>query len=812
MPFFTFEHYIDMVKIKLFFILLFLFCMPQIVFSQKKIANAKRTAENILIDGKLNETAWNNVPEANEFICFEPDNGALEQENQKTEVKIIYTDNAVYIGAVLYDNQPHKIDKEITQRDNFGTSDIFGVFLNGFNDGQQDFRFLVTASGVQLDCLATENGEDYSWDAIWNSEVRITDTGWIVEMEIPYAALRFSKNQIQTWGLNFFREIKRNRYSYTWNPIDRAKGATINQAGILEGITNINTPTRLFFIPYTSGYVESVNNETTSTGKVGMDIKYGLNDSFTLDAILIPDFGQTAFDNVELNLGPFEQQFNENRPFFTEGTDLFSKGDLVYSRRIGGPPASYPNTGENETVTEYPNTVDLINAVKISGRTADGLGIGFLNAATQKTYATIKNTETNEVRKELVEPFTNYNVLVFDQRFNQNSSVSFINTNVSRFGDFRDANVTGLVYDINTKGNKFNVSGDLEMSSIYDDEKPNGYTAYLNLGKTFGKYRYSLATKYVSKDYDPNDLGINFVTNYHNLYANFNYRIINPTKWYNSFRINTNYYVEIENTTGKLQDNWINANVNSSTVNNDYIGYGFLISPVVTYNFYEPRVPGRYLAVPATGNAFINFSSNYNRRFAIDIEPSFRYFDQENRRNYDLFVSPRYRFNDKFTLIYNASVSKQKSDIGWVDQVEEDIILAERDRFTFTNGFSGKYALNNKMTLNLTSRYYWSYAENKKFHTLQDDGTFIINPNYTADKDSNFTIWNFDVSYSWWFAPGSQITALYRNNAQLFSNDIDKNFGSNLDTFLDNDLNHIISISLRYFIDYNKAKNWFKKG
>ena len=801
-----------MVKIKLFFILLFLFCMPQIVFSQKKIANAKRTAENILIDGKLNETAWDNVPVANAFICFEPDNGALEQENQKTEVKIIYTDNAVYIGAVLYDNQPHKIDKEITQRDNFGTSDIFGVFLNGFNDGQQDFRFLVTASGVQLDCLATENGEDYSWDAIWNSEVRITDTGWIVEMEIPYAALRFSKNQIQTWGLNFFREIKRNRYSYTWNPIDRAKGATINQAGILEGITNINTPTRLFFIPYTSGYVESVNNETTSTGKVGMDIKYGLNDSFTLDAILIPDFGQTAFDNVELNLGPFEQQFNENRPFFTEGTDLFSKGDLVYSRRIGGPPATYPNTEENETVTEYPNTVDLINAVKISGRTADGLGIGFLNAATQKTYATIKNTETNEVRKELVEPFTNYNVLVFDQRFNQNSSVSFINTNVSRFGDFRDANVTGLVYDINTKGNKFNVSGDLEMSSIYDDEKPNGYTAYLNLGKTFGKYRYSLATKYVSKDFDPNDLGINFVTNYHNLYANFNYRIINPTKWYNSFRINTNYYVEIENTTGKLQDNWINANVNSSTVKNDYFGYGFLISPVVTYNFYEPRVPGRYLAVPATGNAFINFSSNYNRRFAIDIEPSFRYFDQENRRNYDLFVSPRYRFNDKFTLIYNASVSKQKSDIGWVDQVEEDIILAERDRFTFTNGFSGKYALNNKMTLNLTSRYYWSYAENKKFHTLQDDGTFIINPNYTADKDSNFTIWNFDVSYSWWFAPGSQITALYRNNAQLFSNDIDKNFGSNLDTFLDNDLNHIISISLRYFIDYNKAKNWFKKG
>jgi hypothetical protein len=794
------------------FTLFFLLFGAHIAFGQKKTVIASRISESILIDGKLDESAWENVSIANNFFGFEPDNGGAEPINQKTEVKIIYNDDGIYIGATLYDNEPSKIEKEITQRDNFGTADIFGVFLNGFNDGQQDFRFLVTASGVQLDCIATESGEDYSWDAIWNSEVRITKTGWVVEMEIPYAALRFSKNQKQTWGLNFFREIRRDRFTYTWNAIDRAKGATINQAGILKGIENINTPTRLFFIPYTSGYVESMNNETISTAKVGMDIKYGLNDSFTLDAILIPDFGQTAFDDVILNLGPFEQQFNENRPFFTEGTDLFSKGDLVYSRRIGGPPSTFPTRAENESVTEFPSAVNLINAVKISGRTPDGLGIGFLNAATEKTFATIRNNETNEVREEMVEPFTNYNVLVFDQRFNQNSSVSFINTNVTRFGDFRDANVTGLIYDINSKGNRFNVSGDLKMSSIYDDEKPNGYTAFLNLGKTFGKYRYSLATKYVSKDFDPNDLGINFVTNFHNINANFNYRILNPTKWYNSFRVNTNYYAEIENTTGKLQEHWINANVNSNTVKNDYIGYGFLVSPLVTYNFYEPRIPGRFLAIPATGNAFIFFSSNYNRRFALDIEPSFRYFDQKNRHNYSLFVSPRYRFNDKFTLIYNASVSQQNSDIGWVDQVEDDTILAERDRFTFSNGFSGKYALNNKMTFNLTSRYYWSYAENKKYHTLQNDGTFIENELYATDKDSNFTIWNFDVSYTWWFAPASQITALYRNNTQVFSNQIDANFGSNLNTFLDNDLNHIFSVSFRYFIDYNKAKNWLKKG
>ncbi|MEZ4839442.1 DUF5916 domain-containing protein [Flavobacterium sp.] len=780
------------------------------LFGQKKI-NTVRINETISVDGQLDEAVWRNASIARDFIMLEPENGVPESPDRRSEVKVIYDDNAVYIGAILYDNDPSKIEKEITQRDNFGTADHFGIFINGFNDGQQDFRFFVSASGVQMDCLATENGEDFSWDAIWNSEVKITDFGWVIEMEIPYAALRFSKEKIQKWGVNFFREIRRFRQKITWSKIDRAVGSVINQAGILEGIENIKTPTRLFFIPYTSGYVESNDLGTESTFKAGMDIKYGINDSFTLDAILVPDFGQTAFDNVELNLGPFEQQFNENRPFFTEGTDLFSKGNLVYSRRIGGPPSTSPSANENETVENYPNTVNLLNALKVSGRTSEGLGIGFLNAITEKTYARIRNNETNEIREELVEPLSNYNILVFDQRFNQNSSVTFINTNVTRVGDFRDANVTGIVYNVNSKGNKYNFSGDLKMSSIYDNANGNGYSTYINFGKTYGKYRYSIASLYVSKEFDINDLGINFITNYHNVAANFNYRILNPTKRYNSFRLNANYYLELENTTGKAQDHWINMNINSSTLKNDFIGYGFLVSPFVTYNFYESRVPGRPLAFPASGNAWIYFSSNYNRKFALDIEPSIRIFDQKNRLNYGLFVSPRYRFNDKLTLIYSTNFNRQNSDMGWVDFSENDIILAERNRTTFTNTISGKYALNNKMTLNLTTRHYWSFAENVQFHTLLEDGTFTPNNNYTNNKDANFNLWNFDLSYSWWFAPGSQITALYRNNAQNFSTEINKSFGSNVGNVFEDNLNHVFSVSLRYFIDYNKAKNWFKK-
>ena len=362
--------------------LLFLIVFSPAIYSQKKTIQAKSISEKIIIDGKFNEEIWKTAPIATDFVMFQPDNGKKISPDKKTDVRILYDNEAIYISATLYDNEPQKILKEITQRDNIGTADLFGVFINGFNDGQQDFQFFVSASGVQMDRLATEDGQvtpenfsqDYSWDAIWDSKVNITDFGWTVEMKIPYAALRFSKSQVQTWGLNFFRDIRRDRQSYTWNPIDNKTQATRTQNGVLEGIENVKTPTRLFFIPYSSYYYEKNESGTGNKFKIGMDIKYGINDSFTFDAILIPDFGQTKFDNVILNLSPYEQQFTENRPYFTEGTNLFNKGNLFYSRRIGASPRFKPEDYDknSERIIDAPATVNLLNAIKVSGRTENG--------------------------------------------------------------------------------------------------------------------------------------------------------------------------------------------------------------------------------------------------------------------------------------------------------------------------------------------------------------------------------------------------------------------------------------------------------
>ena len=801
----------------------FLFCfllLSFVGFSQKKVLQTKFISEKIEIDGKLEEPIWQSAAIASDFIMFDPDNGKPIPENKKTEIRVLYDNDAIYIGALLNDENPEKILKEITQRDNFGTSDLFGVFINGFNDGQQDFQFFVNAADGQADCITTDtNGEDYSWDAVWKSKAVITDKGWVVEMRIPYAALRFSAEKKQTWGLNFFREIRRDRFKYTWNFIDSKLGTFTQQTGVLEGIENIKPPTRLFLLPYSSFYVNAnATQKTYGTLKGGLDLKYGINDAFTLDMILIPDFGQTKYDDQILNLGPFEQQFNENRPFFTEGTDLFSKGNLVYSRRIGGNPINYPSPEANEEIIDNPASVNLINALKVSGRTKNGLGVGILNAVTEKTFATIFNKSTQQTRKEVVEPLANYNVLVLDQRFRKNSSIAFVNTNVTRNGSFRDGNVTALVWDLNTKKNTYNLAGDFKYSYVNSIEAKKGINSQLNFSETSGKFRYGVGADITTKDFDNNDLGINFETNYYSIYGNSSYRILNPTKYFNSFNARINAYSQFQKETGKIQSNTINIQINSNDKKNHYFGLGMDANPIETYDYYEPRATNRFVIRPTKIGGFIYISTNYNNPFAIDFNPSYAVFDEAGRNSYGFSVGPRYRFSDKLSLNYNFNFFRQNNNKGYIDSINDDmnaatpntIVFANRNVITYSNTLSGKYALNSQMTFNIALRHYWSYAENKNALSLEQNGRLADFTGYTANKNSSFYSWNADLSYTWWFAPGSQVSVLYRNNAGAFERNINKEFTGNVTNLLTNEaLNHIFSISVRYFIDYNEVKNKF---
>ncbi len=791
-------------------IFLLLFLLGFTTNAQKKKLQAKSIVGNITIDGKLDEDDWKNASIASDFVMFEPDNGKPISDSKKTEVKVLYDNNALYIAAVLLDDEPNKISNELTNRDVFGFSDIFSVSINGFNDGQQDYKFYVSAAGVQSDCLATEAGEDLAWDAIWESKSVITESGWMVEMKIPYAALRFSNSKKQTWGLNFMRDIKRNVQKYTWNFVDTKIGAVITQTGILEGIENIKPPTRLFFIPYLSEYYQQEGRISDRTFKAGLDIKYGLNDAFTLDAILVPDFGQTKFDNYILNTQPFEQQFDENRPFFTEATDLFSIGNLFYSRRIGGSPSTVPEFDDAvEDVTNEPSSVDLINAIKVSGRTEKGLGIGFLNALTERTYATIQNKFNNETRKAVIEPLVNYNVIVLDQRFNQNSSVSFVNTNTSRNGSFRDANVSALVFDLKTKANTYNLYGDFKYSAVNSTTDLYGYKSGLNFAKTSGKLRYLVSGRYVSEDYDINDLGIIFYTNYYSGNGEMSYRIVNPTKVFNTFKITQEFGLEIQNTTGKPQEAWTKIYANASTLKNHNLGAGLQINPIDRFDFYEPREFGSYLYIPKSVYGYLQFFSNENKPFNYYFEAIGTQFEPKQRNTVFINGGVKYRFNEKFSLSYGFEYENYNNEIGGFDKDrdKENIVLGERNREVLQHIVTSKFSITNTMNINLSTRYYWSYSQNNSFFNLQNNGYLTPNTAYSENQDLNVNSWNFDLSYSWWFAPGSEFKVLYRNYGVQELNSIEKSIKTNFKNVFDSDLTSILSVSLRYFIDYNKLKS-----
>ena len=285
-----------------------------------------------VIDGVLDEATWQNAEIATDFIVQNPVFGAKSEFDSK--IRLMYDNNALYIGGELYDPHPDSVSFSLSPRDDEGNADWFGISIDTYGNNVSAFDFMITSAGVELDALEGVNSLDFSWNAVWRSAAVRTEFGWSFEMKIPYSAIRFPNKKIQEWNINLWRNVRRRRESSTWNPIDPQVFGEITQSGRLIGIENIKSPLRLSFTPYATGYLENSYDEDTDsqtwkqrvTG--GMDLKFGLNDAFTLDMALIPDFGQTTSDRQVLNLGPFEVRFDENRPFFLEATDLFRIGGV----------------------------------------------------------------------------------------------------------------------------------------------------------------------------------------------------------------------------------------------------------------------------------------------------------------------------------------------------------------------------------------------------------------------------------------------------------------------------------------------------
>jgi len=780
---------------------------------------AHRTTKAIKIDGLINEAAWKESAVMTNLVEFRPTVGAVEKPETKTEAYLMYDDQGIYFGGFCYERTKDSIATELSGRDGFGTNDYIGLIFDTYYDKQNGFEYFITPLGEQWDAKMTSNGEDFSWNAVWNSNAVIHENGWSFELFIPYSAIRFGKNDVQNWGMNITRRRRKTEQQYTWSPIDPNINGFLTQEGIWSGISNIKPPLRLQFSPYFSTYVNHFptskpgEEKFTSSVNGGMDVKYGINQAFTLDATLIPDFGQVVSDNRVLNLTPFEVKFTENRPFFNEGTELFSKGNLFYARRIGIDPVLLHSAGEykglHENTIKNPAESKLINATKISGRTSKGLGIGVLNAVTNTRYATLEDSTTKGQRNVVIDPLTNYSVIVFDQTLKNNSSVSLVNTNVWRSGKDYDANVTAGLFSLNDKKNMWNVSGKVANSRLIgylpDGKTQSGYSHSLSFSKTSGRFNFNIGQDLTNSKFNSNDLGYFTMTNFVDHYLWAGYRWNKPTSWYNRINLNFNTYYSRRLSPGTFQNANINANVNGQLKNLWFVGVMAGYEP--KYNdFYEPRKAGRVFR--GWSNYFIDawVETNSAKKYSLYSELMYVKRSLFNSERYNFNISNRYRFSNKLSVSHRMNLGPQNNNTGFAAISGNEVIFGKRDIKSVENILNLKYSFNAKMNINTRIRHYWSKVTYKEFFTLLQDGGLQKNTAFNQNVNQNYNAFNIDAVFTWQYAPGSFINLVWKNAAYDFNRIADHGYFRNFNNTMNADDNNNLSLKVIYFLDYLQLK------
>ncbi len=817
-------------------------------FSQSKVLTAVKASQPPHIDGNLDDAVWQSAPVATDFIQNFPAVGAAA--SARTEVRILYDDAAVYIGAYLYDD-PALIRRQLTARDGEQQSDVdyFSVFFDTYNDQQNGFQFLVTSANVQTDAKldpsssgAWGNYGDRTWDAVWQSKTELRPDGWVVEMRIPYISLRFSKKDVQTWGLQFSRYIRRNSETSFWNPVRPEVNGFANQFGKYTDIKDIQPPLRLSLSPYLSGGIRhtpfaDADKPTEWLRSGGMDVKYGINESFTLDATLVPDFGQVVSDNVINNLTPYEQRFQENRPFFTEGTELFNKAGLFYSRRIGALPSGYNRAqaladGDPEwEIVDNPSVTQLYNAVKFSGRTKKKLGIGVFNAITAPMQAHLRNVATKKDTTIRTEPLTNYNILVLDQAFKGRSFVTFTNTNVTRNGSAHDANVSALDWGWYLKNNTYAISGTarysttlgyrpyssayfLNTNTLYINGsrylKPyDGFTSRLRLAKVSGKVQYSVSGQVESDQYDPNDLGYLQAPNKVVYAGGISYNQFEPTGRF----LNYNYSLN-------LNYNWLYKPYAFNSF--EVVANGFWLFknmwdvnlevgsfPFWQNDYFELRTPGRFVQKPWYFYTFLSGSTDSRKRLFGNYEIGLAEGALPNNPYFRISGGLRYRFNNQFSLSLHLDRQHDKSQVGYAFMRESngEPIIGFREYKDVTSIISGIYNFSPRMNLTVRARHYWSRINYHSFHNVSADGKYISRP-FIDGLNDNFNVFNVDAFFTWDFRPGNRIIAGWKNwlGPDAVAAEQYRYYTQNFRRSLELPHGNELTLRVIFFLDYNQLR------
>jgi len=478
----------------LFLMLCFAALMPSALWAQsvevasrKQLNATKLNGLRIDFDGQVDESAWAQAHWVGDFLQKEPEQGKVPDE--KTEVAVMYDEEFLYIGARMHSDNPDDIGFELNRRDNPGNSEQIIISIDSYNDNRTCYDFGVSAAGVRTDRYHGTDNEydrDLSFDPVWDARTHINGRGWTAEMRIPFSQLRFNNQEQQVWGINLNRWIPARNEDNFWVYVPRDETGWSSYFGDLVGIEGIAPSRRIELLPYAAGDGQFVSNDDDGNpfvgssdldSRFGADLKMGLGPNLTLDATINPDFGQVEADPAVVNLSAYETFFEEKRPFFIEGSQLFGNigPTFFYSRRIGGSP--HGDAGGD--YVDSPDNTTILGAAKVTGRLSSGTSIAVLSALTSREKARVYDEATDTRDKVTIEPVTGYGIARFQQEFGADKSTAgLLLTALERdiddgdplAGSLRKGAYTGNGdWRLRFAGGKYEISGHAGFSHVAGD-------------------------------------------------------------------------------------------------------------------------------------------------------------------------------------------------------------------------------------------------------------------------------------------------------------------------------------------------------
>ena len=764
-----------------------------------QVARAFRIETPPAIDGMVTDPLWQTTPSATNFTQSRPFPNS--RPTHRTEVWIAYDDDNLYIAALMHDPAPDSILQQLSQRDRVENSDEFGIWFSPYNDGINATGFTTTPRGAINDFIMNAEGADDAWNGVWEVQSQIHDGGWSTEMRIPWSQFRMPtlpEGEAQQWGMNMWRSVRRSREESVWNALDPTQDGMVNQGGLLLGIEGIDTPPRIALFPYVSAYTQTAFDDDgqrvwASPINGGMDAKLGLGDAFTLDMTLVPDFGQVVTDNLVLNLSPYEVRFDENRPFFLEGTDLFNKGGLFYSRRVG-------SEGQ------------LFNATKFSGRTASSTGIGVFQAFSRDTVGDS-------------DALTAYNVTVVDQNLPNNGFVTALSTATVRSGDRRDAYVQGVQYSLRNKSNSWALEGSAARNSMAQGDEAlhqEGHQWGINVAKTSGQWRGVIGHYQESEFYNPNDLGYLAAPNELATWGNLEYGIYKPFGSFNRMWWTLNSEVG-HLYAPRAYSNWT-WNAEWAAVTRTFWFNKLTIDgqPIEGQDWFASRIPELPFNLPSSFGADFVTSTDYRRVVAVDgfIRRTWRR-EVNDWQEFFLRLAPQVRFSDRLSANYVWSLQARHNERGFADLVDaeesnEVSLFGRRENTSHTHVLNANYMFTPRSSLSARVRHYWSVVDYHEFFELQTDGQLVSTPwasafmddnGETSRYDTNYNAWSVDLVYRWIFSPGSELTVVWKNTLNESGSLLPDSYAQNWERMLTQGFTNSLSIRALYYLDYSLITN-----